>query len=108
MPAQSRAGQPSNISVPAHTDGTNERDTALQHPYFAGHGYAAVRVDMRGSGNSTGIMYDEYLKQEQDDALEILAWLESQPWCDGNVGMIGISWESFNGLQIATLANRRS
>ena len=82
------------------TDGTNERD-ALQHPYFAGHGYASVRVDMRGSGNSTGIMYDEYLKQEQDDALEILQWLASQPWCDGNVGIIGISWGGFNGLQIA-------
>ncbi|CAN5535293.1 CocE/NonD family hydrolase [soil metagenome] len=82
------------------TDGTNERD-ALQHPYFAGHGYASVRVDMRGSGNSTGIMYDEYLKQEQDDALEILAWLAAQPWCDGNVGIIGISWGGFNGLQIA-------
>ena len=82
------------------TDGTNERD-ALQHPYFAGHGYASVRVDMRGSGNSDGILYDEYLKQEQDDALEILKWLADQPWCDGNVGIIGISWGGFNGLQIA-------
>jgi predicted acyl esterase len=82
------------------TDGTAERD-ALQHPYFAGHGYASVRVDMRGSGNSEGILYDEYLEQEQDDALEILEWLASQPWCDGNVGIIGISWGGFNGLQIA-------
>ncbi len=82
------------------TDGTAERDV-LQHPYFAGHGYASVRVDMRGSGNSDGIMEDEYLKQEQDDALEILAWLADQAWCDGNVGIIGISWGGFNGLQIA-------
>ena len=82
------------------TDGTAERD-ALQQPYFAGHGYAAVRVDMRGSGNSDGIMYDEYLKQEQDDALEILEGLADQPWCDGGVGIIGISWGGFNGLQIA-------
>ena len=41
-------------------DGTVTRD-ALMHPYFAGHGYAAIRVDMRGSGDSDGIMYDEYL-----------------------------------------------
>lgn len=82
------------------TDGTVERDT-LQHPWFAGHGYAVVRVDMRGSGNSDGIMYDEYLQQEQDDALEILAWIAGQPWSDGNVGIIGISWGGFNGLQIA-------
>ena len=36
-------------------DGTTERD-ALTHPYFAGHGYACVRVDMRGSGDSEGVL----------------------------------------------------
>src|SRR6266705_2443080 len=50
-------------------DGTVERDQ-LTHPYFAGHGYAAVRVDMRGGGESDGLLEDEYLKLEQDDALE--------------------------------------
>src|ERR1700748_132951 len=50
------------------TDGTHVRD-ALTHPYMAGHGYAAIRVDMRGNGDSDGIMLDEYTKQEQDDAL---------------------------------------
>ncbi|MBM3520554.1 MAG: CocE/NonD family hydrolase, partial [Alphaproteobacteria bacterium] len=81
-------------------DGTAERD-ALTHPYFAGHGYACVRVDMRGSGDSEGLLDGEYLKQEQDDALDILAWLEQQDWCTGDVGMIGISWGGFNGLQVA-------
>jgi putative CocE/NonD family hydrolase len=81
-------------------DGTVTRD-ALMHPYFAGYGYAAVRVDMRGSGDSDGILYDEYLPQEQDDALEVLAWLAAQPWCTGAVGIIGKSWGGFNGLQIA-------
>lgn len=81
-------------------DGTAERD-ALTHPYFAGHGYAGVRVDMRGSGDSDGVLLGEYLKQEQDDALEVIAWLAVQPWCSGRVGMIGISWGGFNGLQVA-------
>ena len=81
-------------------DGTVERD-ALTHPYFAGHGYAAVRVDMRGNGESEGLMWDEYLAQEQDDALEVIDWLTAQPWCSGQVGMIGISWGGFNGLQVA-------
>jgi putative CocE/NonD family hydrolase len=81
-------------------DGTVHRDAA-HHPYFAGHGYACVRVDMRGSGDSDGILMDEYLPQEQDDALEILSWLAEQPWCTGDVGMIGISWGGFNGLQVA-------
>src|SRR5688572_97909 len=81
-------------------DGTSERD-ALNHPYFAGHGYASVRVDMRGAGDSEGVLKGEYLKQEQDDALEVLRWIAAQPWCTGAIGMIGISWGGFNGLQIA-------
>lgn len=71
------------------------------HPYFAGHGYAAVRVDRRGSGESDGLMFDEYIEQELADGVEVIAWLAKQPWCTGKVGMFGISWGGFNGLQIA-------
>jgi uncharacterized protein len=74
---------------------------SLNHRYLAGHGYAAVRVDMRGSGDSDGILFDEYLEEEIQDGLEILEWLEQQPWCNGKVGMFGISWGGFNSLQIA-------
>ena len=81
-------------------DGTIVRD-ALTHPYLAGHGYAAIRVDMRGSGDSDGLMHDEYAKQEQDDALEVIAWIARQKWCTGKVGMFGISWGGFNALQVA-------
>ena len=81
-------------------DGTTLRD-AMTHPYFAGHGYASLRVDMRGSGDSDGLLLDEYLPQEQYDALEVIAWIAAQPWCTGAVGMIGISWGGFNGLQVA-------
>lgn len=81
-------------------DGTGERD-ALTHPYFAGHGYAGVRVDMRGSGESDGLLEDEYPKQEQDDCLEVITWLARQSWCSGAVGMVGISWGGFNALQVA-------
>jgi predicted acyl esterase len=81
-------------------DGTFERD-ALTHPYLAGYGYAGVRVDIRGCGESGGLLLDEYAKQEQDDGLEVISWLAAQPWCSGAVGMMGISWGGFNGLQIA-------
>jgi putative CocE/NonD family hydrolase len=81
-------------------DAFAQRDTH-HHPYFAGYGYAAVRLDLRGSGDSDGIMLDEYLPLEQDDGVEAIAWLAEQPWCTGKVGMIGISWGGFNGLQIA-------
>ena len=73
------------------------------HRYFAQAGYAAVRVDLRGSGNSEGVLFDEYTQQELDDALEIIAWIAAQRWCSGAVGMMGISWGGFNALQVAAL-----
>ncbi len=81
-------------------DGTAIRDRVI-HEYFAAHGYACIRVDMRGSGDSDGLLLDEYLPQEQQDALEVIAWLAAQPWCSGQVGMMGISWGGFNSLQVA-------
>lgn len=81
-------------------DGTTARDS-LTHPYFAGHGYACIRVDMRGNGDSEGLMEDEYSEQELQDAEDVIAWAASQPWCNGKVGMMGISWGGFNSLQVA-------
>lgn len=81
-------------------DLTAERDS-IHHPYIAGHGYACVRVDLRGTGDSEGVLKDEYLEQEQTDAEDILAWLADQPWCDGTTGMMGISWGAFAALQVA-------
>jgi putative hydrolase, CocE/NonD family len=60
-----------------------------------------VRVDLRGSGDSDGLLLDEYLKQEHDDALEVIRWIAQQPWCSGAVGMMGKSWGGFNSLQVA-------
>ena len=55
-------------------DFTARRD-AQTHAYLAGHGYASIRVDCRGAGDSDGIMHDEYLEQEQDDGVEVIAWI---------------------------------
>ncbi|WP_439655573.1 CocE/NonD family hydrolase [Sulfitobacter aquimarinus] len=84
-------------------DGTCARD-ALTHPYFAARGYACARVDMRGNGDSHGVMEDEYTAQELSDAVEVIEWAAAQPWCNGRVGMMGISWGGFNSLQVAALA----
>ncbi|MEU6911752.1 CocE/NonD family hydrolase [Streptomyces olindensis] len=81
-------------------DLTAVRDS-VHHPYLAGHGYACVRVDLRGTGDSEGVLRDEYLEREQEDAEEVLAWLAEQPWCDGSTGMMGISWGAFAALQVA-------
>jgi len=84
-------------------DMTRLRDS-ITHPYLAGHGYACVRVDLRGSGESDGVLVDQYRQRELDDGVAVIHWLAEQPWCDGNVGMMGISWGGFNALQIASLA----
>lgn len=83
-------------------DGTAARD-ALTHPYFAGHGFACLRVDMRGNGDSDGLMEDEYSPQELSDACEVIDWIAAQDWSNGRVGMMGISWGGFNSLQVAAL-----
>ena len=84
-------------------DGTTYRDSITQ-PWLAGHGYAAVRVDIRGTGDSDGIITDEYALPEQRDGVEVIEWLARQPWCSGNVGMWGISWGGINALQVAAMA----
>jgi len=80
--------------------GTRARDEPM-HRYFAGHGYAALRIDLRGSGESDGLLKDEYLPQEQEDGVAAIRWVASQSWCDGSVGMMGKSWGGFNSLQVA-------
>ena len=79
---------------------------SYHHPYFAGYGYAGVRVDLRGTGDSDGIIEDEYLPQEQEDAIDVIAWLAEQPWCSGAVGMIGIPGAGSTGCRSPRAARR--
>ena len=83
-------------------DGTLQRDERM-HPWWAARGYACLRVDLRGSGDSEGLLTDEYSAQELQDACDIIAWAAAQPWCSGRVGMMGKSWGGFNCLQTAAL-----
>ncbi|MFI9616013.1 CocE/NonD family hydrolase [Streptomyces sp. NPDC052023] len=85
------------------TDWTAPRDHQ-RHPWYAGHGYASVRVDVRGHGNSEDVPTDAFSATELADGVEVVNWLAAQPWCDGKVGMFGISWGGFNSLRIAALA----
>lgn len=72
------------------------------HSYFAKHGFVSAAVDIRGTGSSEGAVPDrEYSEQEQKDGLEVIEWLASQKWSNGNVGMFGISWGGFNAIQLA-------
>jgi putative CocE/NonD family hydrolase len=85
------------------TDRTAPRDRQ-RHPWYAGHGYASVRVDVRGHGNSGGVPGDAHSATELADGVEVVHWLAAQPWCDGRVGMIGIAGGGFDSLRIAALA----
>jgi uncharacterized protein len=81
-------------------DGLKSRDEEM-YPYFAGHGYASLRIDLRGTGDSEGLPDDEYTPGEQADLVAAIDWISRQDWCSGNVGMMGISWGGFNALQVA-------
>ncbi|MEM0936206.1 MAG: CocE/NonD family hydrolase [Pseudomonadota bacterium] len=81
-------------------DRTRLRDEST-HPHFAEAGYASIRVDQRGSGDSEGLMEDEYAEIETQDGVDVIAWIAAQDWCDGNVGMFGKSWGAYNSFQVA-------
>ena len=81
-------------------DKTRARDESM-HPILAEAGYAAIRVDMRGTGDSGGVMLDEYADIETQDGVDVIAWIAEQDWCDGNVGMFGKSWGAYNSFQVA-------
>jgi len=72
------------------------------YTFFARHGYAGARVDVRGTGSSEGeIVSHEYSPLELSDGEEIIAQLSRLPWCNGNVGMLGISWSANNAVMLA-------
>ncbi|HYZ07582.1 MAG TPA: CocE/NonD family hydrolase [Pseudonocardiaceae bacterium] len=81
-------------------DFSAHRDS-IHHPYLAGHGYACLRLDLRGTGESEGVLLDEYTETEHRDVEDVLGWLADQPWCTGRTGMMGISWGAFTALQVA-------
>ena len=74
---------------------------AMHHRYFAGHGYACMRIDIRGSGDSDGQQGVFAIGQDQEDSLQVLKWIAAQPWSDGQVGIFGISWGGFSAIQTA-------
>jgi len=81
-------------------DQSRARDEGI-HAYIAGHGYACLRIDTRGSGDSDGLLRGEWEDSEIDDGLQAIEWATRQPWCSGTVGMIGKSWSGFSALALA-------
>lgn len=74
------------------------------HAWLAAHGYACLRIDARGSGDSDGIHHEQWSTDYDRDALDAFEWIAAQPWCDGGIGMFGLSWGGQTCLKMASLA----
>jgi putative CocE/NonD family hydrolase len=109
-----------DLYLPASRDGSERHPVVMEYtpyrkddvnlahrPFYMRlplHGYAVARVDIRGTGASQGVSVDEYTLEEQLDGYEVVEWLARQPWCDGHVNMLGISYGGFTALQVAAHA----
>lgn len=65
-------------------------------------GYACIRVDSRGAGRSPGYL-DVWSAQEARDFYECIEWAGTQPWSNGKVGLLGVSYYAINQWQVAAL-----
>jgi putative CocE/NonD family hydrolase len=75
--------------------------SAYEHAntFFAGQGFATLLVDFRGLGGSSGVAADAMDASEAADLCELLAWTAGQPWCDGSLGMWGLSYGGITALR---------
>jgi putative CocE/NonD family hydrolase len=89
--------------IPYGKDNWRRNADIARGRYLAGRGYALCRVDVRGTGSSGGVALDEYTEAETLDGYDAVEWLAAQPWCDGAVGMWGISYGAFTSIQVAKL-----
>jgi predicted acyl esterase len=64
-------------------------------------GYVHIVCDVRGTGHSEGEFFGGYTPQEGRDGYDLIEWAAKQPWCDGNVGMVGYSYFSKVQLKVA-------
>jgi hypothetical protein len=64
------------------------------------HGYVVIRVDSRGAGWSPGVM-DPNSDREIDDLYQCIEWAGKEPWSNGKVGMLGISYYASNQWRVA-------
>ena len=82
-------------------DGMIYGDSAF-YPYFSYNEYICFRVDLQGSGDSEGVLADEYTDEEMSYCVQVLEQVARHPLCDGNVAMMGASWSAINSLMVAS------
>jgi uncharacterized protein len=89
--------------IPYGKDNWRRGADVTRGEWFAARGFALCRLDVRGTGSSGGVALDEYTADETLDGYDVVEWLAAQPWCDGGVGMWGISYGGFTAIQVAAL-----
>ena len=80
---------PQPLNKSAIWDGNIEAGDSSQ---LVPRGYVHIVADVRGSGHSEGEYLGSYTTQEGRDGYDLIEWIAKQPWCDGNVGMVGYSY----------------
>lgn len=69
-------------------------------------GYTIVHVDLRGTGTSEG-MWQVFGPRERQDSVEVMDWINAQPWSDGNIGVLGSSFTGISAMQAAAAGGDR-
>ncbi len=93
--------QPQQRELSLVWDGTIEAGNTR---YFVSRGYVHVIADVRGCGDSEGEYVGMCGPTDGQDGYDLVEWIAAQPWCDGNVGMVGISYLA--GEQVYTAAEQ--
>jgi len=95
--------------MPGHRETIDPRSGAIRPgmdpeelAFLTAHGYVVAVAEMRGSGASFGFRVIDRGPQIGRDGRDIVNWIARQPWSDGKVGMIGVSYQGFS--QFATAA----
>jgi putative CocE/NonD family hydrolase len=90
-------GAPAMGAQPAWSSWWMGAQEAGDTRFFVGRGYVHVIVNPRGFGKSDDGPKDSDWLGKETDLYDVIEWIAAQPWCDGNVGMIGIS--AYGGSQ---------
>jgi predicted acyl esterase len=108
VPARSRSGRALNFQYRMLRQSAPLRissETSWEAPdpdRWTAAGYAVVNLDVRGAGRSdgTGDLLSDLEAQDVFDAIE---WIAKEPWCDGAVGMLGVSYLAISQYKVAAL-----
>lgn len=88
--------------IPYRKDDNYAAAFEFANDFFARAGYAVLVVDVRGLGSSSGVAVEALDAQERIDACSVISWMADQDWCDGNIGMWGVSYGAITALATAS------